>query len=491
MKFSTDRLATSWDKKKFIPNFLTSAFTQLIASFVSFLISYYILKKHNQQILGELVLFISVSQVFVFLTNWSTLSIQKLGAEEFLETNNIKTVFSARLLLLFLNFAIIALLYFLTYPLFKSKLPVSSSNSILAVLYAFILALNLHFYAGFQARKLLKVQGFLILTEKILIILALIFFSEYGSINITKVALIYFLSGLLITCFSIYYSWHSVSLRWQPEMIKKVAVFSLPLIPYAIVSFFTSNYTDSFFIKKYMQESDIALYSVAYQFNGVWMQIPVILGAVVLPLFITSNKNESEQTTLHYISTYGATLNFIWSILSFMLALMLIVVLPEVYSALNSGFFISLYIFIASSSLSFSPAVLFSPYLLSKGVLKLALPLAVISAVTNIAGNLLLIPLFGITGCALATVIFNFVFALLVTFYMNRKYRINLNKILINNIIVSAAIILGFSGYNLVALSVIFSGLFVIILLLQLEDVKKVWRIFSGYLKRNAVSNNA
>jgi hypothetical protein len=74
LETTIDRRSVQWDKKQFVPNFAVAAVTQLFASFVSFLISYYVLKKYNQSILGELVLLISIAQVFVFLTNWSLIA---------------------------------------------------------------------------------------------------------------------------------------------------------------------------------------------------------------------------------------------------------------------------------------------------------------------------------------------------------------------------------------------------------------------------------
>lgn len=485
----TDRRHTGWDKKQFIPNFIVSTFTQLLASFISFLISYFILKKYNQPVLGELVLLISIAQVFVFLTNWSLVAVQKLGTEEFLESDNVTTIFSNRLLLFLFNFGCVALLYFIFSPLFSKYLPLSPTGNILAAVYGFVLALNIHFYAGFNARKMLRMQGFLLLIEKLLIIAALFLLVSTNNISLERLAIIYIAAGLMISCVCLALSRKNLSLKWNSAIVKKIALFSLPLLPYTIVGFFTSNYSDSFFINKYLETADIALYSIAYQFNGIWLQIPTILGAIILPLFITSNKHESEETTLTYISSYGVTLNFLWSVASFILVAALILVLPLIYNAFTPAFFTSLYIFIISTSVAFSTGVFFSPFLLSRNILKISLPLAALSAVCNIVGNILLIPVYGIVGCALSTVIFAFLNSLILTIFMNQRFKVDLRKMLLNNFLIAAAVILALLKYDLLMISGIFSGLFILLVLLNLRDAKKMYNIIVGYLRKNAVSN--
>ncbi len=480
----TDRRHTDWDKRQFTPNVLIATFTQFFASFISFLISYYILKKYNQQILGELVLLISAAQIFVFLTNWSLASVQKLGTEEYLENKDIKIVFSNRLLLFFINFSSIAGLYLLFYPVIKNFIPLSFSTSLIAITYGFVLALNIHFYAGFQARKMLKMQALMLLIEKLLILGSLILFLRFNTISVNKIAFTYIFSGIIITSVCFIISKSNISLKWNYPMVKKIARFSLPLIPYTVVAFFTSNYIDSFFINKYLQKGDIALYSIAYQFNGVWIQIPTILGTIILPFFITSNKHEAQATTLNYIRSYGVTINYIWSILSFLFVIGLVLVLPEFYKSFTDQFFITLFLFIISSSISFSSAALFSPYLLSKGILKIALPLALLAALCNIIGNIILIPVYGIVGCALASIIFGFLYALVLTIYISVKYRINLQSILFNNLIISMASILALLNYNIIIISVAFIFIYIFILLLNLETSKKVYTVFARYFTK-------
>ncbi len=491
MKTAIDKRTVQWDKKQFVPNFAVSASTQLLASFISFLISYYVLKKYNPSILGELVLLISTAQVFVFLTNWSLVSVQKLGTEEYLESQNISTVFSNRLQLFLLNFIFAAVFFLILHPWLKNFIPLTFRGGLLAIAYGFVLALNIHFYSGFQARKLLKVQGLLVLTEKLLIIGGLFLFLRYSSISVEKIAYVYIGAGLVISVISLRLSRGTFGFRWNTPMIRKIIRFSLPLVPYSVVAFFTSNYIDSFFINKYLAKSDIAIYSIAYQFNGVWIQVPTILGAIVLPLFITSNRNESDQSTLNYISSYGTTLNYIWSILSFGLVMVLVWILPLFYSAFNSDFFVCLFMFLVSSSVSFSAAVLFSPFLLSKGIVKIALPLALLSAVTNIMGNLLLIPEFGIAGCALSSVIFGFLYALALIIYISVKFRVRLYRILLNNIIIAVAVVFAFLGYDPVILSLIFLGLYTVIVSLQFGNVVKVYRVLMGYFKKHEIGNTA
>ncbi len=475
----------AWDKSNFVSNFLVSTGAQFFASFLSFLISYLILKKYNQDVLGELVLLVSITQVFVFLSNWSIVSLQKLGTEEFLDHGNIRSTFSNRLALFGANYLLVVLLFFA----FSSFLPVTFTGGVLALTYGFILALNAHFYAGFQARKVLKFQALMQVAEKSLIMAGLFLLIRFTAVTVNKLLLIYLLAALLVSLVCLAVSYKQLSFRLDKQVIRRITRFSLPLIPYSIVSFLSTNYTDSFFLKEYVKQGDIGLYSIAYQFNGIWLQIPTILGGIILPFFITSNKQHSIENTLGYIRQYGITMNNLWTVASFCFITGLLVVLPFIYSDFTQGFFTCLYLFIAGSAISFSSGVFFSPFLLSNGILKITLPLALMSATSNIIGNLVLIPRYGIAGSALSSVIFGFLFATTLTIYISRKFHVDLRKFLFNNILIFCAILVPFFYSNLLVLTlaglVLFSGF----VLTNLQKTKKVFQIILSGLRRHEVNN--
>lgn len=475
----TDKQDISWDKKNFVSNFVISTGTQFFASFLSFLISYLILKKYSEHLLGELVMLISLTQVFVFLCNWSLVAVQKLGAEEFLEKGNLGSIFTARVFLLLINYATIVVLYLLL----QGIIPVSFKGGLLALSYGFILVMNTHFYAGFQARKSLKLQGIMLVIEKVIIIAGLFLLIKIAGVSVNRIFIIYLGASLVVSVLCGYMSKEQISFNFDKVLIKRIARFSLPLIPYSVVAFLSTNYCDSFFLNKYVEPAQLAQYSVAYQFNGIWLQIPTILGGIVLPFFITSNKQNSATSTLDYITRYGIVMNYLWAVISFCLIIFLLLVLPLLYNGFDSAFFTCLYLFIAASCLSFSSGVFFSPFLLSNGVIKIALPLAVLSAVSNVVGNILLIPAYGIIGSALASVIFAFLFATLLTVYVSWKYRINLRDFLINNCLVMTAVLAAFFYSRLIILAGFFAIVFLLILLLNGQKIRQVFRIIVSGLK--------
>lgn len=473
-----------WDKKNFLSNFLISTGTQFFASFLSFLISYFIIKKYNEDVLGGVVVLVSVAQVFVFLSNWSLVSVQKLGTEEFLDTGNIQTIFSNRFFLLCINYAVAAAVFLVILQF----LPINTWGGILALIYGFVLVANIHFYAGFQARKRLRWQGMIMVLEKLLLIAALFLMVNVSTVSVNRILLIYLLTSACSTVICLILSRKQFSFNLDRPVIKNIIKFSLPLIPYSLVAFLSTNFCDSFFLNKYVKDSDIALYSIAYQFNGIWLQIPTILGTIILPFFITSNKQHSYHATLEYIKRYGIALNYLWGAISFCFIIGLFIVLPLIYHKFTTDFFVTLYLFIAATCVSFSSGVFFSPFLLSNGELKIALPLAIVSAVTNITGNLLLIPVYGIVGSALSSVIFAFLYTLLLTIYVSWKYKINLQGFFINYGLIFLSAGLVFFYPRLLVSACIFVVVYLLLLLLNREKTMQAIRvIFSGISRKNTV----
>ena len=78
-----------------------------------------------------------------------------------------------------------------------------------------------------------------------------------------------------------------VEVQLDSGIIKKLLRFSVPLIPYSLIGYFSTNYLDAIFISQYLTKADLGIYSVAYQMNGILMQFPLLAGSLLLPLFVT------------------------------------------------------------------------------------------------------------------------------------------------------------------------------------------------------------
>jgi hypothetical protein len=176
------RLNVDWDKKNLFKNYAFNILTQFGSAFVSFFIVWTITRFSGTEVLAITVAVTAGSQAVVLFCNWTSIAVMRLGGEEFLKTQKISFVFTARAVIFLCNVALIILLY----PVWNDflirilKIPGTAGPYLLCqfLLMTFIA----HFTAGFQAVKLLKIQGLMLLTEKgisLIIILSLSFFLPY------------------------------------------------------------------------------------------------------------------------------------------------------------------------------------------------------------------------------------------------------------------------------------------------------------------------
>src|SRR5947207_14022406 len=63
--------------------------------------------------------------------------------------------------------------------------------------------------------------------------------------------------------------------------------FSLPVLPTSLVGYMSTNYLDAFFITHYLSAAALGVYAIAYQISGIALQLPLLVGTVLMPLFIT------------------------------------------------------------------------------------------------------------------------------------------------------------------------------------------------------------
>lgn len=188
---------------------------------------------------------------------------------------------------------------------------------------------------------------------------------------------------------------------WNSEKFKSALKFSVPLIPHTI-AMIVLNFADRLMLQIYSTTTEVGLYTLAYTlglsmylvtiaFNTAWA--PYFFQAVndgkerYLEIFDLSGKAVALSTS---IAIFGVTISrdFVTSIFS------------EEYHATAT-----IVPLIIAGYLLFFLYSMFSYSILHKKETKIIAPFTAITAATNIALNSLLIPEFGMTGAAWATII--------------------------------------------------------------------------------------
>ena len=372
---------------------------------------------------GTIVAVISASYLGQIVVNWTTVSLSRFGIEEFVEAGRISKSFWARTVIYLPNTILFLALSFLWLPIMADwlKLPPEAQNLVLA--HFVTLSLWMHVQYALQAAKLASMQSILLAIERIIIFAGLVLLGVSGRLDFVTATWMFIGSPLIVMFVGLFLIRNYVS--WRVEIdgpwLRRMLRFSFPLIPYWLIGYFATNFLDSIFISQYMSKTDLGVYSVAYQINGIMMQLPVLAGTLMMPLFVTMNSNRQEATVERFLVFALPILILGWGLLCLVSAIGISWTLPMVF---GSGFVHSgeLLLIIAISSIVNGPVLIgFGPFINSKSASFIALSLAVALGLVNVTANIVLIPKYGLEGCAIATSLAYF--ASLVTILIIVRYR--------------------------------------------------------------------
>jgi O-antigen/teichoic acid export membrane protein len=160
---------------------------------------------------------------------------------------------------------------------------------------------------------------------------------------------------------------------------------------------------DQVMIQHLLGSRELGLYSAAVKISEVIYFIPVIVTASVFPAIVNAKKISRAfyMARLQYLYTFMAWLAILLSLPIALLSHHLIFWLfgesfVGAASALAIHVWSSIFVFIG---------VVFSKYLIAENLPVIALKRTIVGALANIVFNLWLIPIYGITGAAIATLI--------------------------------------------------------------------------------------
>jgi O-antigen/teichoic acid export membrane protein len=271
------------------------------------------------------------------------------------------------------------------------------------------------------------------------------------------------------------------SFRIEKKYVKQVLRFSLPLLPYGITAFLASSYLDTFFISHYLEKSDLGVYSVAYQFYGFWMQLPTILGGLMMPMFITYFVRGQMQAIDNYLKESMHIILLVWTLLSAILAYALCIIIPVAFGIKHPQLNSILIIFILGTTFAFPNFIGFAPYTLARKIIFFAFPLAIVTSGVNFLGNYLLIPKYGLLGSTYSSILSILAGFTASYFFMKIYFKINTIRSVISLFPALLGILLCFWTSNIFI--ILSSVLFFASLLLFLY--RNNFASITGFVKNN------
>ncbi len=360
---------------------------------------------------GGVVAIIAASQMVQIFVNWTSVSVVRFGVEEFVETGKISGAFWGRSLILLPNLFLILLLSPWWLPLVSHWLKLPPETHWLLLVHFTVTVVWLHVQQGLQGAKLPRWHGMLGAVERVLVFAILLSLFAFGGLTWINALWGYISAAGVMVLIGIWRLSPFLSFRFNADLsqLRSIILFSLPLIPFSIVGYLSGSYIDAIFILQYLSKAELGIYSVATQINGLTLQLPTLANALLIPLFVTLQTENKSHKKNAFFKEVLPSLTLGWGAFCTLMAFGGYFAIPLIFGRDFSGSVAPLWILFAASTTAFPVLAGFSAQSNSTSATYIAMIAAIASSAANVAADFLLIPSFGMEGCAWATVITFFV----------------------------------------------------------------------------------
>jgi O-antigen/teichoic acid export membrane protein len=400
------RRDAKWDIRSGPRNYLSLIGSQAAGSLLSFATTWLATRSLGPGGYGGVVAVLAASQMLVQIaTHWSAISLSRYGCEEFVETGRLPNAFWARLLILGFSLLIVVGASPLWLTPVASLLHLPRDTRPLVLLHVLVTSLWIHVQQTLQGAKLMRTQGLLLATERAITFLGVIALVATATVSPFSVISIYILAAGAASTVGL---WRLRVLIYpgitlDRSLLRQMILFSVPLVPNALVGYFSTSYIDAIFIANYLSAAALAVYAVAYQLAGMLMQLPLLGGTLLLPLFVTLQVNTKSEQVNRYIREVLPLLSLLWSTTCAVIAMLGSYLLPLIFGAEFQATSALLWPLLAASALAGPMLMGYLPFSNALATTYVTTITSVVAAIVNVGLNFLLIPRFGLLGCAWAT----------------------------------------------------------------------------------------
>lgn len=480
-----ERQSSSWDIRNAPRNYFALVFFQFCSSFFSFASVWLLTRTIGSEGYGGVVAIIAASQLAQIFVNWSSVALARYGVEEFVQTGKINKSFWVRSLILLPNTVIFLAFSFLWMPLIAGWLKLLPETFWYVLAHFLVLAFWIHVQFALQGAKLPRLQGILLAIERISIFLFLLILALSGKINYLSAIAAFIIAPLLMSFAGLFALRRLISgkIEFDTEWIKKMLRFSIPLIPFTVVGYFSTSYLDAIFISQYLSKSDLGVYLVAYQIMGIFMQFLVLANTLLMPLFVTLRTNNQAETVNSYLRDVLPVVTLAWGLFCVIFAIGGKIFLPIIFgeSFNESG---KLLLILTISAAVNAPILLgYSPFTNAVSATYIGATVNIVLAVINLVGNIFLIPKYGLIGSVWAT---NLAYcgSLLAAFIFVR-YKFSLNRDWTLPTVLPTILSLSYAAWfgNLWIALLISWAATLFLLLLHRDSIRQSLRFLSNFRK--------
>ncbi|MGB7207243.1 MAG: oligosaccharide flippase family protein [Pyrinomonadaceae bacterium] len=402
---ASKRRDSSWDIRNAPRNYISLVLFQVGSALFSFGAVWLITRHLGSEGYGGIIAIIAASQVAQVLVNWTSVAVVRFGVDEFIETEKIARTFWLRFLVLAANLILVAAVSSFWFPPLADWLKLTPESFWLVMTHFAVTSLWIHVQMSLQGAKLPRVQGFLMMIERLLIFAGLFALTASAWLTPSWAMICYIAAPAAALIWGIFelrrYIWSRFSV--DRVFVQKFVAYSLPLLPFSLVGYFSGSYVDAIFLSKFLSTSDLGVYSVATQINGIALQLPTLANSLLLPLFVTLQRETENQRSFNYFRNVLPTLTLLWSLACTALAFVAYFAIPMVFGAEFQGASSVLWVLLAGSAIALPALLGYFPFTNAVSATYISMIGGVLAAIANVIANFLLIPKFGLIGCAYAT----------------------------------------------------------------------------------------
>lgn len=401
------RRSADWDLANAVPNFTALLASQSASLVLGVVISGAAIRILGVDGYGEFAGAVAAVQtVHLIAINWTSLSVLKLGCEEFLTEGSIARTFWARLAILAVNYVAVVLAAPLWLPLLSHSLRVPEGIGPLIIFSVLLAALATQFSFALQAVKLPRANALASLSEKVWVGTAMLAAAASGlRLGVAGVFIIYLAGQCIVACVSARIVYPLISGGWPPEMrrCREIVAFSWPLVPVALCGYLTTSALDILFIARHLERVDVAHYAAAFQLTSALVQAPSLAGSLILPFLLSADADGHRAKMDAFLRDALPVASLAWSVGCAGSYFILRPLFLAITGAGPDDATKFLWPMLAASAATAPVLLAFGPLTNSHGETRIATGASFLMATTNLALNAALIPRWGLEGCAWAS----------------------------------------------------------------------------------------
>jgi O-antigen/teichoic acid export membrane protein len=394
------------EEKQFFWNYFSLGLGQSGAYISQFIVTILVANSIQPVGYGLLSLFLMVSGIVcMLLVDWPNSSIVRYGKNEYIRTGRVSEVFWARLAILIVT-SIIILFIFIFFRNFIDDYVGIKNATFLLIGYIWCSSIILFISNIFQTVGEIKLFGFMNFISKffLLILVAIVLLSFHG-LSVTDTVILYLLSQIIVVIVGIIIIDKQLltPIIFSKKMIFTLIIFSWPMV-FGALSVLSLNYVSTILINTYMTVTDVGIYSVAYMVMAIISYIILSLPSLLLPIIATMKAQQRTDTILEFMNDIIPQGIFLWSVIISLLTIICSFIIPFFYGPAFTQATTPLLILLFGVSFM-SISAFHSSIMVNYDSLQKLVVISAFIATLNLIGSLILIPMIGLNGAALATAI--------------------------------------------------------------------------------------